>query len=39
MSGTAITLRAFGVTHFSTANEKHFEGFRFEWVWSPITAE
>lgn len=36
MSSAAITLRAFGVTHFATLNEKHFEGFRFERVWSPL---
>lgn len=39
MSSAAITLRAFGVTHFPTPNEKHSEGFRFDGVWSPFTAE
>jgi len=32
----AFTLRHHGVTHFATANEKHFEGFGFERVWSPL---
>ncbi|MEI6533853.1 MAG: TA system VapC family ribonuclease toxin [Verrucomicrobiaceae bacterium] len=32
----ALTLRHHGVTHFATANEKHFQGFGFEKVWSPI---
>ncbi len=32
----ALTLRHHGVTHFATANEKHFEGFGFEKVWSPV---
>jgi toxin-antitoxin system PIN domain toxin len=31
----ALTLRHHGVTHFATANEKHFEGFGFEQVWNP----
>ena len=34
----AFTLRHHGVTHFATANAKHFEGFGFGKVWSPITA-
>lgn len=29
----AFTLRHHGVTHFATANEKHFAGFGFERVW------
>ena len=32
----ALTLRHHGVTHFATANAKHFEGFGFEKVWSPV---
>jgi len=32
----ALTLRHHGVTHFATANEKHFEGFGFEKVWNPL---
>jgi toxin-antitoxin system PIN domain toxin len=32
----ALTLRHHGVTHFATANERHFEGFGFERVWSPL---
>ncbi len=32
----AFTLRHHGVTHFATANDKHFAGFGFEKVWSPI---
>ncbi len=31
----ALTLRHHGVTHFATANEKHFDGFGFERVWNP----
>ncbi len=31
-----LTLRHHGVTHFATANAKHFEGFGFEKVWNPI---
>jgi len=31
----ALTLRHHGVSHFATANEKHFEGFGFERVWNP----
>jgi len=34
----ALTLRFHGVTHFATANAKHFDGFGFEKVWSPITS-
>jgi len=33
---TALSLRAFGVTEFATANVKDFEGFGFEKVWSPL---
>jgi toxin-antitoxin system PIN domain toxin len=33
----ALTLRHHGVTHFATANERHFEGFEFARVWSPLT--
>lgn len=32
----ALTLRHHGVTHFATANDKHFEGFGFAKVWSPV---
>jgi uncharacterized protein len=32
----ALTLRHHGVTHFATANEKHFAGFGFERVWQPV---
>ncbi|HWL52506.1 MAG TPA: TA system VapC family ribonuclease toxin [Chthoniobacteraceae bacterium] len=32
----ALTLRHHGVTHFATANTKHFEGFGFEKVWNPF---
>ena len=32
----ALTLRHHGVTHFATANEKHFEGFSFQKVWNPL---
>ena len=33
----ALTLRHHGVTQFATANTKHFDGFGFERVWSPIS--
>ncbi len=33
----ALTLRHHGVTHFATANEKHFGGFGFENAWNPLT--
>jgi uncharacterized protein len=33
---TALSLRAFGVTDFATANERDFQGFGFEKVWNPI---
>jgi len=33
---TALSLRAFGVTEFATANLKDFEGFGFERVWNPL---
>ncbi|MFM8287651.1 MAG: type II toxin-antitoxin system VapC family toxin [Planctomycetaceae bacterium] len=32
----AFTLRHHGVTHFATANDRHFAGFGFEKVWSPL---
>lgn len=32
----AFTLRHHGVTHFATANVRHFEGFEFERVWNPL---
>jgi toxin-antitoxin system PIN domain toxin len=32
----ALTLRHHGVTHFATANKKHFDGFGFEKVWNPL---
>lgn len=32
----ALTLRHHGVTHFATANEKHFADFGFEKVWNPL---
>jgi toxin-antitoxin system PIN domain toxin len=34
----AFTLRYHGVTHFATANPKHFEEFEFAKVWSPISS-
>jgi uncharacterized protein len=33
---TALSLRAFGVTDFATANEKDFQGLGFEKVWNPV---
>lgn len=33
---TALSLRAFGVTEFATANVKDFEGFGFDRVWNPL---
>lgn len=33
---TALTLRAFGVTEFATANVKDFEGLGFAKVWNPL---
>ena len=33
----AFTLRHHGVTHFATANEKHFEDFGFQNVWNPVS--
>lgn len=33
---TALSLRAFGVTHFATANVKDFQGFGFTRVWNPL---
>lgn len=32
----AHTLRHYGVTHFATANEKHFQNFGFGRVWNPL---
>jgi toxin-antitoxin system PIN domain toxin len=32
----AFTLRHHGVTHFATANERHFGEFGFENVWNPL---
>lgn len=32
----AFTLRHHGVTHFATANRKHFEDFGFDRVWNPV---
>lgn len=32
----AYTLRHHGVTHFATRNEKDFQNFGFEQVWSPL---
>ncbi len=34
---TALSLRAFGVTDFATANLKDFQGFGFAKVWNPLT--
>jgi len=33
---TALSLRAFGVTEFATANVKDFRGFGFGKVWNPL---
>ena len=33
---TALTLRAFGITEFATANAKDFEEFGFAKVWNPV---
>jgi uncharacterized protein len=33
---TALSLRAFGVNEFATANVKDFQGFGFSKVWNPI---
>ncbi len=35
-SRTALSLRAFGVTDFATANEKDFAGLGFTNVWNPL---
>lgn len=35
---TALSLRAFGVTEFATANVKDFEGFGFAKVWNPLVS-
>jgi len=32
----ALTLTHHGVTHFATANPKHFGGFGFKKVWNPL---
>ena len=32
----ALTLRHHGVTHFATANVKHFQHFGFTQVWNPL---
>jgi len=32
----ALTLRHHGVTHFATANVKHFQNFGFTEVWNPL---
>ncbi len=32
----ALTLRHYNVTHFATANKKHFQDFGFERVWNPL---
>ncbi|MBN8420923.1 MAG: PIN domain-containing protein [Verrucomicrobia bacterium] len=36
---TALCLRAFGVTHFATANVKDFVGFGFSKVWNPLPSK
>ncbi len=36
---TALTLRAFGVKEFATANPKDFEGFGFDRVWNPLAED
>ena len=33
-----VTLRHFRVTHFATANAKHFQGFGFDRVWNPLAS-
>jgi toxin-antitoxin system PIN domain toxin len=38
-SRTALSLRAFGVTEFATANVKDFEGFGFTKVWNPLSGK
>jgi toxin-antitoxin system PIN domain toxin len=35
---TALSLRAFGVTDFATANVKDFQGFGFDRIWNPVEA-
>jgi hypothetical protein len=32
----AFTLRYHGVTHFATANKRHFAEFGFDNVWNPL---
>jgi predicted nucleic acid-binding protein len=32
----AFTLRHHGVTHFATANQRHFREFGFKKVWNPL---
>ena len=34
----ALTLRHYRVTHFATANAKHFQGFGFDKVWNPLAS-
>jgi predicted nucleic acid-binding protein len=34
----AFTLQHHGVTHFATANEKHFRSYGFVRVWNPLAA-
>lgn len=34
----ALTLRHYGVSHFATANAKHFAGFGFEKIWNPLAS-
>lgn len=36
---TALSLRAFGVTEFATANLKDFQGFGFGKVWNPLLSK
>ena len=36
---TALTLRAFGVRDFATANVKDFQGLGFRKVWNPLEAK
>ncbi|EDY16790.1 PIN domain protein family protein [Chthoniobacter flavus Ellin428] len=33
---TALSLRAFGITEFATANEKDFQDFGFSRIWNPL---
>jgi predicted nucleic acid-binding protein len=34
----ALTLRHYRVTHFATANAKHFQNFGFDKVWNPLAS-